>query len=122
MSAFCLEVNLVLYVPRDRDSEADVEIDAESDAESDAEADVKANVNADLEADAEAGLGSIGVVELVWPGFGSASVRRCFCCLNRVGYSFSALFDSSMVSTDEVYEVVSQLAWWLLRKINLKVY
>ena len=37
-------------------------------------------------------------------------------------YSFSALFDSSMVSIDEVYEVVSQLAWWLLRKINLKVY
>ena len=99
-----------------------MEIDAESDAESDAEADVKANVNADLEADAEAGLGSIGVVELVWPGFGSTSVRRCFCCLNRVGYSFSALFDSSMVSIDEVYEVVSQLAWWLLRKINLKVY
>ena len=122
MSAFCLDVNLVLYVPRDCDSEADAEIDAESDAESDAEADVKANVNADLEADAEAGLGSIGVVELVWPGFGSTSVRRCFCCLNRVGYSFSALFDSSMVSTDEVYEVVSQLAWWLLRKINLKVY
>ena len=68
MSAFCLEVNLVLYVPRDRDSEADAEIDTESDAESDAEADVKANVNADLEADVEAELGSIGVVELVWPG------------------------------------------------------
>ena len=64
MSAFCLEVNLVLYVPRDPDSEADAEIDTESDAE----ADVKANVNADLEADAEAGLGSIGVVELVGPG------------------------------------------------------
>ena len=71
MSAFCLEVNLVLYVPRDRDSAADAEIDAESGAESDAEADVKANMNADLEADAEAGLGSIGVVELVWP------VRLC---------------------------------------------
>ena len=110
MSAFCLEVNLVLYVPRDHDSEADAEIDAESDAESDAEADVKANVNADLEADAEVGLGSIGVVELVWPRFSSASVQHCFCCLNCVGYSFSALFDSSMVSTDEVYEVVSQLA------------
>ena len=112
------KVNLGLYVPRNRDSETDAEVDAESDAE----ADVEADVNADLVADAEAGLGSIGVVELVWSGVGPTSVRRCFCCLNRVEYSFFALADSSVVSIDEVYEVVSQLAWWLLRKINLKVY
>ena len=54
---------------------------------------------------------------MVWPeSVGPTSARRCFCCLNRLGYSFSALFDSSIMSTDEVYKVTSQLAWWLLRK------
>jgi hypothetical protein len=103
-------------VPRDRDSEANAEADAEADAEeTDTETDVETDVETDAEADAETARDGVptGIVGLAWDS--------CFRCLNRVEYSFSALFDSSMMSTDEVYEVISQLAWWLLRKNYLKV-